>query len=131
MLLVTLTWCLADFAAPVYHSVPIYYFFSTFCHQLASRSWHIHGEPLGLCVRCTAISLGFFAGLLLCGRPSPRAFRLAVAITVAEWLLAAAVFDSEVLRALTGVFLGITASPIVAVGVEEMFVRVRTAHEPM
>jgi len=56
---------------------------------------------------------------------------LAVAITVAEWLFSAAIFDSEVLRAITGVFLGVTAAPIVALGVEEMFVRLRTVHEPM
>jgi len=129
MLLVTLAWCLADFAAPVFRSAAIYHFFSTFCHQLPSRSWHIDGEPLGLCVRCTSISLGLLAGLLVSRKPSPQAFRLAVAITLAEWLFAAAIFDSAVLRSVTGVFLGMTAAPIVAVGVEEMFARVRTAHE--
>lgn len=131
LILVTVIWCLADVAAPLFQLAPVYYFFSTLCHQLPTRSWHIHGEPLGLCIRCTSISFGFLAGLLLHQKPNTRRFKMAVAISAIEWLFAVAIFDSEVLRVLSGVFLGFAAAPIVQIGVEELFIRMRTAHEPM
>jgi len=127
----TVLWCLAIFAAPVFHLGPIYLIFSTICHQLPDRSWHIHGGQLGLCIRCTSLSLGFLAGLLLLQAPNVRWLKLALAFAALQWLLAVAVLDSELLRVLTGVLLGATAAPVVRTGVEEMFVRVRTAHEPM
>jgi len=128
----TILWCLAIVAAPLFHLTPIYLFFSAICHQLPARSWHIHGEPLAVCIRCTAIYYGFLAGLLTLSKPNPRFFKIAVTITAAEWILAFAVVDSEVLRALSGILLGASAAPIVRTGVEEMFARrVRTAHESM
>jgi len=132
LLLGATVWCLAIIAAPAYHLTPIYVFFSAVCHQLPARSWHLHGEPLAVCIRCTAIYYGFLAGLLTLSKPDARLFKVAVAVTAAEWLLAFAVFDSEVLRALSGIMLGASAAPIVRKGVEEMFARrVRTAHETM
>lgn len=132
LLLGTSVWCLAIVATPIFHLTPIYVFFSAICHQLPARSWHVHGEPLAVCIRCTAIYYGFLAGLLILSKPSARLFKIAAAITAAEWLLAFFVFDSEVLRALSGILLGASAAPIVRTGVEEMFARrVRTAHEPM
>jgi uncharacterized membrane protein len=128
----TLAWCLAIVAAPYFHSVPIYLFFSTICHQLPARSWHIQGEQLGLCIRCTSISLGFLAGQLAIRTPNVRWLKYAIAITAMEWLLAATVHDFELLRILSGVVLGASAAPIVRTGVEEMFIRiVRRADESM
>lgn len=128
----TTAWCLAIVAAPLFHLTPIYQIFSAVCHQLPTRSWHIHGEPLAVCIRCTSIYYGFLAGLLTLSKPGARWFRIAVAITAAEWLIAFALFDSEILRALSGLLLGASAAPIVRTGVEEMFAkRVRTAHESM
>lgn len=128
----TTLWCLAIVAAPLFHLTPIYLIFSAICHQLPARSWHIHGEPLAACIRCTAIYYGFLAGLLAFSKPRARWFRIAVAITAAEWLLAFAIFDSEILRTLSGILLGASAAPIVRTGVEELFARrVRTAHESM
>ena len=72
LLMATVAWCLAIVAAPYFHSGPIYFFFSTICHQLPARSWHIQGEPLGLCIRCTSISLGFLAGQLAIRTPNVR-----------------------------------------------------------
>jgi len=126
----TTVWCLAIVATPIFHLTPLYVFFSAICHQLPARSWHIHGELLAVCIRCTAIYYGFLAGLLILSKPSARLFKIAAAITAAEWLFAFTVFDSEVLRALSGILLGASAAPIVRTGVEEMFTRrVRTAHE--
>ena len=87
---------------------------------------------MGLCIRCTSISLGFLVGVLVLTRPKARWFRWALAMTVCQWLLALAIVDSEVLRVITAIALGCTAAPIVRVGVEEMFTeRIRTADEPM
>ena len=125
-------WCLAIFSAPIFDLVPVYAFFSSICHQLPARSWHIHGELLAVCIRCTAISIGFLAGLLRLKEPNVRRFKKAATITALEWLLALAILDSEFLRALSGILLGAAAAPIIRAGVEEMFTRrVRTAHEPM
>ena len=33
-------------------------FFGTVCHQLDGRSWHLLGEPFGVCIRCSAIYFG-------------------------------------------------------------------------
>jgi len=48
-----------------------------------------------------------------------------------QWLLAVTVLDSELLRVLSGLLLGATAAPVIRTGVEEMFSRMRTAHESM
>jgi len=132
LLMATVAWCLAIVAAPYFHSGPIYLFFSAICHQLPTRSWHFQGEQLGLCIRCTSISLGFLAGQLAIRTPNVRWLGYAIVITAVEWLLATTVHDFELLRILSGVVLGASAAPIVRTGVVEMVVRImRTAHEPM
>jgi uncharacterized membrane protein len=132
LILGTSIWCLAIVAAPLFHLTPIYAVFAAICHQLPARTWHIHGEPLAACIRCTSIYYGFLAGLLVLSKPNARWFRVAVIVTAAEWLLAFAVFDSAILRALSGILLGASAAPLVRTGVEELFTkRVRTAHESM
>ena len=35
------------------------------CHQLPERSFHIHGEPLGACARCTGLYIGFTVGVAI------------------------------------------------------------------
>lgn len=123
-------WCLAIVAAPLFHLTPIYLLFSAVCHQLPARSWHVHGEPLAACIRCTSIYFGFLAGLLTLSKPNARWLKIALAITAAQWLLSVTLFDSEVLRVLSGIILGASAAPIVRRGMEEMFTRkVRTANE--
>ena len=125
-------WCLAILAAPLLHSPTLYVFFSIICHQIPSRSWHLAGEPLGVCIRCTAISFGFLAGLLLMDRPHVRWFTWALAITAGQWMLAITVLDSESLRVVSGLLLGATAAPIVRAGVQEMIThKPGTAHESM
>jgi uncharacterized membrane protein len=125
-------WCLAIIGAPLLHWTPLYLFFSTICHQLPDRSWHIHGEPLALCIRCTSISFGFLAGLLAFTHPNVSWFRWALAITVGQWLLAMTLIDSEVLRALSGLLLGATAAPIIRLGIGQMITeRIGTPHESM
>jgi hypothetical protein len=128
LVLITGFWCIAIVVAPLLNSLPLYAFFSFICHQLSDRSWHINGEPLGVCIRCTSISFGFLFGLILGGRPRATWFKWALAISIGEWLI----LDLEVLRALSGIALGLTGAPIVSAGVEEMFTaRIRTVHESM
>ena len=68
--LVTL-WCTGIFLAPVMkitnhnHSADVLYsFFSRICHQNDMCSFHVEGEKLGVCIRCSAVYFGFLAGVL-------------------------------------------------------------------
>lgn len=70
-ILVTL-WCAGIIAAPeLKHSNSktganaIYLFFSHICHQDDAKSFHIEGEKLGVCIRCTAIYFGSLLAILL------------------------------------------------------------------
>lgn len=54
-------------------SVLIYKFFSPYCHQEDSRSFHMFGFKFGVCSRCTLIYVGFFTGTILF--PLLRGFR--------------------------------------------------------
>jgi uncharacterized membrane protein len=65
-------WCAGIIAAPLLTHANliksadlVYSFFSHICHQEDARSFHVEGEKLGVCIRCTAIYFGFLAGLLL------------------------------------------------------------------
>ncbi|MBI4429243.1 MAG: DUF2085 domain-containing protein [Ignavibacteriales bacterium] len=66
-------WCVAILAAPLLTtggevSRPIgsllYEGFSKICHQIEARSFHIAGQKLGVCVRCSSIYFGFLATLI-------------------------------------------------------------------
>lgn len=43
----------------------IYGFFSTICHQIDSRSFHVSGQALAVCARCLGIYSGLLVALLL------------------------------------------------------------------
>jgi uncharacterized membrane protein len=64
-------WCAGILAAPVLKHTGLngsadiaYSVFSRVCHQNDARSFHVEGEKLGVCIRCSAIYFGFLAGLL-------------------------------------------------------------------
>jgi len=71
VLLLVASWCagivLAPFLASSNHSVSalLYSFFSPICHQIDHRSFHIEGQKLAVCIRCTSMYYGFFISLLL------------------------------------------------------------------
>jgi len=128
LVLAAAVWCAAIVAAPILNLVPLYPLFSLICHQISERSWHIHGEPLAVCIRCTSISIGFLFGLVFGRGPKAAWFKWALAISLFEWLL----LDWESLRALSGLAVGFTAAPIIYAGVEEMLAkRIRIVHESM
>ncbi len=43
----------------------LYSFYSPICHQIDGRSFHIVGEKLGVCSRCSSIYFGFLFSLIL------------------------------------------------------------------
>jgi uncharacterized membrane protein len=72
--MISFIWCLLILAAPIFWKLGgmlskvsffIYYFFSSTCHQLEDRSFHIFGQKLGVCSRCTSIYLGFLIGTII------------------------------------------------------------------
>lgn len=113
-------WCLSIIAAPLLNSAGIYAFFSHICHQDPSRSLHIFGEPLAVCIRCTAIYFAFAVSLWSGFRASARWLRAAVVLLVLEFALARLVIDAAALRAFSGILIGLSAAPFVRQGLEEI-----------
>ena len=132
LVLGTALWCLAIVSAPLFDLPAVYLFFSRLCHQLPGRSWHIHGEQLAVCIRCTSIYLGFLAGLVLLEKPRVLWFEAAITMNIAQWIFSIFISDAELLRVLVGGLLGATTAPIICSGLEEMFIkRVRTVNASM
>lgn len=74
ILAATALWCGLLIAAPLLTlggegahvwSDALYDGFHRVCHQLDSRSLHLSGAPLPVCMRCSAIYFAFFLGTLL------------------------------------------------------------------
>ena len=65
-------WCLSIVGAPLARIagapavIPdfLYAMFSRVCHQFPDRTFHLAGEPFGVCIRCSAIYFGFLAMLV-------------------------------------------------------------------
>lgn len=67
-------WCVVLFLPPLFASdaasfpqlsSELYRMFSTICHQDDARSFHLFGQKLAVCIRCSSIYISFFAGVLL------------------------------------------------------------------
>jgi uncharacterized membrane protein len=72
LLIAVLCWCSMILLAPLaahYGYVQVadllYTMFGRGCHQLDSHSFHLYGEKLGVCARCSAIYFGFLLGIVL------------------------------------------------------------------
>src|SRR5690242_14530294 len=113
-------WCLLIIAAPLLRLPAIYFFFSRICHQDPLRSWHLFGEPLAVCIRCTSIYCGFFLGALLSLPASATVLKIAVALTATEFIVARVLLDPAWLRTPTGLLLGAAAAPFVIIGIQQM-----------
>jgi uncharacterized membrane protein len=46
-------------------ATPLYTFFSYLCHQISDRSFHVMGEPFGVCSRCFGVYLGLVLGFAI------------------------------------------------------------------
>ena len=113
-------WCLSIIAAPVFGLSAVYQFFSTICHQDPSRSWHILGEPLPVCIRCTSIYFAFIVSLWLGLRANVGWLRIALAFMIVEFAVARLFVDAAMLRSLSGILVGLSAAPFVRKGIEEL-----------
>ena len=113
-------WCLSIVAAPLFGLSWIYDFFSRICHQDPSRSWHLAGEPLAVCVRCASIYFAFTASLWLGLRTSVRWLRLSILLMICEFVFARLVVDVSLLRSFSGILVGLSAAPFVKQAVEEL-----------
>ncbi|MFQ5797764.1 MAG: DUF2085 domain-containing protein [Bacteroidota bacterium] len=96
VLCATLLWCFAILAAPLFiawagflqsSSEFLYQFFGRVCHQFDERSFHLDGQKLAVCARCSSIYFGFFLGLL----SVPIFWRLPAMPFPPRWILFAAV----------------------------------------
>ena len=62
-------WCSGVIAAPMLSGTMIsdvlYRFYSVVCHQFSTRSFHLYGEPIAVCIRCTSIYIGFLTALIV------------------------------------------------------------------
>jgi len=64
-------WCIGIISVPLLKQSGwmqtadvLYSFFSRVCHQDDARSFHIDGEKIGVCIRCSGIYFGFLIGLI-------------------------------------------------------------------
>ena len=67
VLLVACAFGLALVFAPPFaasHSDVVRLLFDPVCHQIPARSFHVLGEPLTVCHRCTGLYVGFAVGVL-------------------------------------------------------------------
>lgn len=137
-------WCALILLAPAAASSPrlapfgalLYALFSPLCHQIDVRSFHVWGEPLAVCGRCSAIYFGFLSGTLVypfargaLRRGSPG--RMFLAVTVIPMLLdvvlesAGVYVSTNAVHALTGAWFGVLLPfmviPGAAEGVTQLF----------
>jgi len=113
-------WSLSIVAAPVLGLSWVYEFFSRICHQDPDRSWHVAGEPLAVCIRCASIYFAFTVSLWLGLKTNVRWLRVAVLVMVCEFIFARLVFDTALLRSMSGVLVGLSAAPFVKQAFEEI-----------
>ena len=133
----TFLWCLFLFVPPLISSfenmsnvisVRLYHFFSSICHQYDSRSLHLLGYKLAVCVRCLAIYLGFFVGTCFIQfRQKKYEASIALPLFIAVLpMLADVILDllnihssNTMTRLLTGAIFGVVAARVlVPIGIE-------------
>jgi len=136
-----IAWCALILVAPFAASSAafgslgsiVYAFFSPLCHQIDSRSFHLFGEPLAVCGRCTAIYFGFLAGTIIyplyrakgSALRSPQPGRVFLLVSIMPVLIdftleAAGVYDSSnIIRAVTGAWLGVLLPFLIIPGAVE------------
>ena len=116
-------WMAAILAAPILENRAIYTLFSAICHQIPARSWLLGGEPLAACIRCTSIYAGFFIALVVRLPPARRFLQISVAVMLLELTVAQLWNDLELVRAISGLLLGLAAAGFVSEGLRELISR--------
>jgi uncharacterized membrane protein len=116
----TALWCAGILGAPLLKHAGeeklaevCYSFFSRVCHQDDARSFHLEGEKLGVCIRCSAVYFGFLivVALLL-------ALRLPRSSMVRRWIFISAISPMimDIVLNDSGVRLSTTVSRVVTGG---------------
>lgn len=104
--------------------------FAPFCHQIVSRSPHVHGVPFALCHRCFGVVAGLASGVAA-GPLVPYVLRrlaavhplavlvVAVVPTSADWLLGVTGVwaNTGASRLATGALFGVAAGLVLAVSI--------------
>ena len=121
LLAATTAWCVAIAAAGTFESHGLLALFSSICHQNPDRSWALGGESLAVCIRCASIYAGFLAGLVARIRANVRFLRISIFLAGLEFVVAHIWIDLEVLRAVSGLLLGMAASGLVEHGIRELW----------
>ena len=121
LLAATTAWCVAIVAAPAFESHGLHALFSAICHQNPDRSWALGGESLAVCIRCASIYAGFLVGLVARIRANVRFLQISIVLTGLEFVVAHVWIDLEVLRAVSGLVLGMAASGLVERGIRELW----------
>ncbi len=136
-LLAIALWVLAIVAAPLMAPSPIlrpasgliYSIGSGVCHQNPDRSFHLWGQPLAVCARCTFIYLGVllssaaFPLLRVRGPPKVRYLLVAASPLVldAGTQLVGLRESSNTIRAMTGLLFGLVLALYIAPEAENTF----------
>lgn len=137
-LVVVLIWALLIVAAPIAKangftsfSSPLYNFYSFICHQLNERSFHVEGEPFGVCSRCFGVYFGLFAGFAIYPlwrridqiEPLPRFWLFLSMVPIGiDWSLTIFGFweNTHVSRFVTGLVLGVACSTFIVPAIVEI-----------
>lgn len=131
-------WASAIILAPVLkadgataYSSPIYHFFSFICHQIPERTFHIAGEPFGVCSRCFGVYFGLLVGFAIYPlwrniaeiEPLPRFWLFVSLIPVAiDWSLTFfGIWENTyVSRFVTGLILGVACATFIVPALVEI-----------
>ncbi len=135
---VVLLWIAAIITAPIAKasglaavSVPLYRFFSFICHQIPERSFHVDGEPFGVCSRCFGVYFGLVFGFAIYPlwrrideiEPLPRFWLFLSLIPIGiDWSLTIFGFwdNTHLSRFVTGAILGAACSTYIVPAIIEI-----------
>ena len=137
-LTVVFIWAAAIVAAPLLKangatsiSSPLYHFFGYLCHQISERSFHVEGEPFGVCSRCFGVYFGLFFGFAIYPlwrqiaeiEPLPRFWLFLSLIPVGiDWSLTILGIweNTHLSRFVTGLILGVACATYIVPAIVEI-----------
>ena len=137
-LFVVFVWIFLILLAPIARAngfegfaAPLYKFYSFICHQISQRSFHVAGEPFGVCSRCFGVYFGLFVGFAIYPlwrkideiEPLPRFWLFASMIPIGiDWSLTIFGFweNTHLSRLVTGLILGIACATYIVPAIVEI-----------
>lgn len=124
-------------------SGPLYSFYHFICHQRTERSFHISGEPFGVCSRCSGVYFGLFVGFAIYPlwrriediEPLARFWLFLSLIPIAiDWSLTMFGIweNTQISRFMTGLILGIACATYIVPALVEITrnLKARRRHKP-